>query len=189
MGRKFLDDIGYVDELAGLENDPAYGGRFTEQQETYGFDDRDTWNLHIKMVELLYERLKMYDMVNIVNTEFHTVEHGGETITIQQALDLMVDLAAEVLTSDSNEYFDALNDAEDKFFDIHWDEFDDSGDNDDSLEDDEETYSEPVPATPFQWTKEGYWFFKRKHAIEMDAYWAEKELWDVWAKVHMYFWW
>lgn len=184
MARKFLDDIGYVDELTGLENDPAYGGRFIEQQKMYGFDDRDTWNLHIKMVELLYERLKMYDMVNIVSTEFHTVEHGGETITMQQALDLMIDLAAEVLTSDSNEYVDALNDAEDEFFGTYWDEFDIDG-----AANDDESYFESAPATPFQWTKEGYWFFKRKHAIEMDAYWAEKELWDVWAKSHMYFWW
>lgn len=186
MSRKFLDDIGYVDELAGIENDGAYGGRFAKQQKIYGFDDRDTWNLHITMVKLLYERLKMYDKVNIVDTSFHTIEHNNQVLTMQDVLELMVDLAEEVLTSDSNEYVEALNEEEDEFFTNTQIETLDAGTD---FSTDDESYSEPVPAPPFQSTKEGYWFFKRHRAIEMDAYWAEQELWQLWSKSHMYFWW
>ena len=176
-GRKFLDDIGYVDELQGLENDPGYS-RLREQQETYGFDDRDTWNLNTTMVTLLYERLKMYDEVNIVDTSFHTVEHNGVVLTMQQALELMVELAEEVLTHGISEYDQALAREEEEYWELE-------GASDFFEEAEDGLFSLSPPA----WNKQSYWFYKRRKAIEDDAFYAEKELWELWSKSFLYFWW
>lgn len=175
MSRKFLDDIGYVDELAKLEHDPAYKGRFAEQQKVYGFDDRDTWNLFTTMTALLYERLKMYGMVTIVDMDFPATEHRGKMLTMQEALDLMVDLAEEVLTCDSREYVERLHTDEDAFYE--------------SLEEPDGRLAGFEGVSPWEWTKETYWFFRRFQAVEEDAYLAEKELWELWAKTHEFFSW
>ena len=178
--RKFLDDIGYIDDLQELDNDPRYA-RLREQKRVYGFDDRDTWNLNTTMVALLYERLKMYDEVNNVDTSFHTVKHGNATLTMQQVLDLMLELAEEVLTFDNSEYSETLFREEEAYFDLEDEQF--SPNEYGALE--EESFS----FTPLEWTQRSYWFFKRRQAIESDAFFAEKELWELWAKSFIHFWW
>ena len=181
MARKFLDDIGYVDELEGLEKDPAYADRFMEQQEVYGFDARDTWNLDVTMVKFLYERLKLYDMVNIVDTSFAAIEHHGKDLTMQQALDLMLELAEEVLTYNISDYAQALAREEEEYW-----ESEDKPDLFDYLEKDEGGLLSFSPPT---WEAQAYWFYKRREAVEDDALWAEKELWELWSKSFLYFWW
>lgn len=58
----------YLEETNGnypskQSKDDKRQDRWKKQRETYGFDDRDTWNLDITMVELLYERLRMFEEV------------------------------------------------------------------------------------------------------------------------------
>lgn len=47
--------------------------RWRKLKKRYGFDDRETWNFHQTLFEFLYTRLKMYDRVNIIDTEHDMV--------------------------------------------------------------------------------------------------------------------
>lgn len=98
MGRKYLEDIGYnvnEDDVAPKERRDLWG----KQSKEYGFDVRDTWNLDHTMLVLLYERLKMFNEVNIIDTEYHTVSYQGKELTLQQVMDKMIKKAEQVLTN------------------------------------------------------------------------------------------
>ena len=58
-GHHYFDKLNYVPFCLDVES----CGRnkfWKEQRKKYGFDSRQIWNLDTTMVELLYERLKMY---------------------------------------------------------------------------------------------------------------------------------
>ena len=63
--RKFLDDIGVdphygTDDLSEYKEDRDI---WTGEHLKYGFDSRDVWAVNDTMVALLYERLKMFEIV------------------------------------------------------------------------------------------------------------------------------
>lgn len=103
MGNKkryYLENIGYTRFQDNMEDDKR-NGEWAKQREKYGFDDRETWNLDSTMAELLYERLKMFDEVNIVDTGFHKVEFRGKEYTQQEAMDFLMLLLERRLTEDN----------------------------------------------------------------------------------------
>ena len=173
--RKYLDDIGYIDELEKLD-EKDYGGRWEKQLDVFGFDDRDTWNLNNTMLALLYERLKMFQSVSNINMDFHIVEHRGEKITQREALDLMCERAEEALTRESNPYVTKLLEDEEKLFGR--DEEGESSDDDIS-----------IFRTLLGENKVQYWYHKRWIAVENDAMHAADEVWELWSKTHCLFWW
>lgn len=105
MGHKFLDDIGF-DLDWGTDGDKR-NSIWAEQREKYGVDERDTWNLDITMMALLYERLMLYKKVanEIIDLEFHEieVEYNGEsnTLTLLDWIDRLLEMLEHYLTSNT----------------------------------------------------------------------------------------
>lgn len=92
----------YLEEIVNIENTP-YGfsqntGRdemWEQQKQEYGFDERETWSMDYTFVCWLYERLSMYDKVNIVNTEAVTIDNN----TFQQHIDKLIELCKTMITT------------------------------------------------------------------------------------------
>ena len=107
--RKYLDDIGVYarpenswGESKWTDTDDRKA-RWKEQQETYGFDDRETYSLDTTFYMWLYERVMMYKEVasEIVNLED---EHrkftlNGEEYTQLAYINLLIDKLKFVLSS------------------------------------------------------------------------------------------
>lgn len=99
MGHKYIEDI------INIERSP-YGfcgeqdrrqTQWKEQKSIYGFDERETWSLDYTFFCWLYERLKMYKNINIVDTSFHKVEYKGQTLTQQECMDKIIDYCERIL--------------------------------------------------------------------------------------------
>lgn len=93
QNRKYLEDIGV--ELTNIpENwcppDDERHPKWEKQRDLYGFDERDTWSLDYTIALLLYERLAMYNEVNIIDTTVRTFDYNGETLTMQDCIDRML---------------------------------------------------------------------------------------------------
>ena len=73
---------------------------FAEQKETYGVDPRECWNLDHTFIIWLYNRLKIYDRDNIIDTNYRRIEINGKTLTIQGWIDNMISLCEEMLLDD-----------------------------------------------------------------------------------------
>lgn len=105
----------YIEEIMNIEDTP-YGwaehtGRdemWAEQRKEYGFDERETWSLDYTFIYWLYERLKMYNKVNCINTDFHKFKVNGVEMTQQECIDAMIDKCKKLITnrliSDENAY-------------------------------------------------------------------------------------
>ena len=91
---KYLDDLGLKQDEYGTnftKNDDGRKTEWEQQREIYGFDERETWNMGTTFIEWLYSHLKMYDEVNIVNTNYHTFKFQGKTYTQQELMDLIME--------------------------------------------------------------------------------------------------
>lgn len=66
--------------------------QWKKERKKYGFDERETWSMNFTMITLLYERLKMYDEVNIVNTDYHKITIDEIERTQQWWMDELVQL-------------------------------------------------------------------------------------------------
>lgn len=55
--RKYLDELGVTGHGHDVSAIDPRQCRWQTQRRTYGFDERDTWDLSRTMVELLYERV------------------------------------------------------------------------------------------------------------------------------------
>ena len=96
----------YIEEIMDIEESP-YGwskntGRdemWADQRKEYGFDERETWSLDTTFIYWLYERLRMFNEVNCINTEFHTFEINGKKLTQQECIDIISKLR---FNNDSN---------------------------------------------------------------------------------------
>ena len=88
MKRKFIDELGikYRDTPQGwLSNDNDKRiSQWQKQREEWGFDEREVWDLRYAFALWLYERLKVYDEENIIDTSFHKFKYNGETLTFQR---------------------------------------------------------------------------------------------------------
>lgn len=103
MKRKFIDNLNIrsVRDVCNDSNDDRMG-TWIQENNDYGFDSRETWNLDIVMVELLYERLKNYLDVSIVDLEFHTYDVDGVLLTQKQVIDKIIENCEIVLVSNHN---------------------------------------------------------------------------------------
>ena len=90
---KYLEDLGlkqteYATNFTG-DDDPREED-WKKERETYGFDQRETWNLDHQFVEWLYSHLKMYDEVNCVDTSYHKFQIGEKELTQQECMDYIL---------------------------------------------------------------------------------------------------
>ena len=105
MKRKYIDELGieYVETPQGWNTD-IKDRRFSDwmkQREEWGFDERETWDLTYAFELWLYERLKVYDEVNIVDTrsKSHQFKYKGKILDFQDCINRMVE-GLEIKLSD-----------------------------------------------------------------------------------------
>jgi len=109
--RAYLDGLGSDYEPAeswGFQDgaDPARRQRaWVAQRARYGFDGRETWSLRTTMMELLYERLKMYlDLADsVINLDHYQFIFEGVAFTQRECIVLLIALAEDALHPDREE--------------------------------------------------------------------------------------
>lgn len=96
----------YIEEIVDIEDTPYGWSKHTgrdkmweEQRNKYGFDERETWSLDVTFIYWLYERLRMYDEVNGIDTTFHKFNINGEKYTQQECIDIMIDKCKTLITN------------------------------------------------------------------------------------------
>ena len=104
---KALDDVGVkrTEQYTNWFEDVNPCGREEEwkkQRETYGIDERSTWNWSDDFMDYMYIHLEMFNRVNCVafDSEHETIEFEGKKITIQQAMDEILDWMKNVYYPD-----------------------------------------------------------------------------------------
>lgn len=103
---KYLKDLGLRKE----DIPSGWGGRFFrrikwfKQRLKYGFDDRETYSLNSTFNLWLYQRLMMYNEINIVDTTFHKYTFEGKEITFQECIDKMLEGLKIALVINEFEY-------------------------------------------------------------------------------------
>lgn len=117
MGRKYLEGIGVTPTNQITDNsDDEREERWAKDTKVFGFDDRDTWNLDSTMLELLYERVRMYvEVSEIVNHEATTLIVDGVKRPLSWVIDEILRLSKEALTFDQtipDEGFETLEEYE-----------------------------------------------------------------------------
>ena len=97
---KYLDDLGLKIENYGTnfcEDDDSRSMKWDKEREEYGFDERETWNLDRTFIEWIYTRVKMYQEINGVDTNFYRFVYNGEELTQEQMMDRILCLAQDIL--------------------------------------------------------------------------------------------
>ena len=104
---KALDDVEVkrAEQYTNWFEDVNPCGREEEwkkQRETYGIDERSTWNWSDDFMDYMYIHLEMFNRVNCVafDSEYETIEFEGKKITIQQAMDEILDWMKNVYYPD-----------------------------------------------------------------------------------------
>ena len=109
-GRKYLNDLGRSGTV-DVEPEDGRHEDWTEEREVYGFDERDTWGLDYTMVELLYERLKMFMKYAdpVINLEHHKFNIYGVEYNQKELIEELISLCEELI---KDEFIDFKKDAE-----------------------------------------------------------------------------
>lgn len=101
MKRKYLDDIGVTDRPDQWSSKSHKRNRkWKKERSIYGFDERETWSLDYTFYCWLYERLRMFLEVNIIDLDAVTFLYKGETLTLQQCIDRMLEGLKIAITDD-----------------------------------------------------------------------------------------
>ena len=105
--RKFLDDLGVTKRPETMLPADKRQAQWQQERDTYGFDERETWNLQYSFYLWLYERLKMYLLTAGVNIDLshHIFEYEGASYTQQQMIDMMIE-RLEFYCSDKYQSYD-----------------------------------------------------------------------------------
>lgn len=101
--RQYLEELDYNSIEKQTKNDSRrQKKRWKKERKKYGFDQRDTWNMDTTMIELLYERIRMYLEVTIVDLDYHKILINGTEGTLRYWLHVLLVLCAEFLTEDED---------------------------------------------------------------------------------------
>ncbi len=95
---KYLDDLGldffeYGVNWTRKETKKKWRRAWRKQRETYGFDDRETYDMTRIFGEWLYSHLMMYrwKASKVIDLTYHKIEFEGNTYTQIEALDRMIE--------------------------------------------------------------------------------------------------
>ena len=102
MGRKYLDDIGYTNRHDTWNPDDTRQNQWAREREIYGFDERETWSLDHAFACWLYERLKMYVEINVVDLNYHKFDVDGEILTQIQVIESILSLLESAFKASEN---------------------------------------------------------------------------------------
>ena len=82
---KALEDLGVKPE------DCYTNWMIDGEKEEYGIDERYTWNWSDDFMDYMYIHLEMFNRVNIVAFDKEFVEFDGQTVSVQQAMDTILE--------------------------------------------------------------------------------------------------
>jgi len=107
-GHKYLDEINSPLTLHSLQKDDERHEVFQWQIQKYGFASCDLWSLDYTMLQLLYERLKMfkkdYDKY-AVEDEYSLITIGKKTKQLGEWIDEILTLSKDLLRDEGKNYF------------------------------------------------------------------------------------
>lgn len=89
MKHKYLEELGF-DPLYETKKDKR-NKKWAKERKKYGFDSRETWNMDITFLAWLYEHLRMYQDVSIVDLTFHKFDYNGEIISLEDAINKILE--------------------------------------------------------------------------------------------------
>lgn len=94
---KALEDLGVKPEdcytnwmVDGEKEDKRYNDWLKEKEE-YGLDERHTWNWSDDFMDYVYIHLEMFNRVNMVAFDREFIEFDGQTMSVQQAMDIILE--------------------------------------------------------------------------------------------------
>lgn len=105
MGRKFLKELGVKPIEEVTEQDDPRRVKWGREREEYGFDSRQTWVLDTTMIELLYERILLFEELSILDRSEKVVEVDGVEILFPDVVKEIVTLCEKILTTDCEESY------------------------------------------------------------------------------------
>ena len=105
--RKFLDDVGVTKRPETMLPADKRQAQWQSERDTYGFDERETWDLQFTFFLWLYERLKMYVFAASPNIDLnhHRFVYNETSYTQQQMIDMMLE-RLEFYFSDKYQRYD-----------------------------------------------------------------------------------
>lgn len=100
--RKYLDELDSEGTWNMTNPTDERNALWEKQQEEYGFDERDTWNLDHTMLELLYERIKMFiEVSETMNHDLNKVTVDGEELPFPEVVDNLLELCETVIRNNN----------------------------------------------------------------------------------------
>jgi len=152
--------------------------KYFTQRHTRGFDDRETWNLNTTMIKNLYERVKKYQELSIVDTDATYITIDGKSQSLTYWLNIIVSNCEEILIQSSYE-----KNLDDLLLDMPKDYVLVKGGNEEFYE-----LTDEKDRT-FKEEKMSYWVDGRLQALEYDKSACEKEVWEIWSVISPHVWW
>ena len=81
-------------------DDEIRNQKWEKEQEQYGFDERETWDLCFTFFCWLYEHLKRYKEVNCVDLTCKIIEINNKKKTLEEWIDIMINNAESLILVD-----------------------------------------------------------------------------------------
>lgn len=113
----------YLEEIEGLNETPYNYSENTGrnnywrlQREEYGFDERETWSMDTTFFCWLYERLRMYQDIDFIDTEYHKFNVGEKELTQKECIEKMIKNSKRILIM--NNFEEDYNVLKDETLDI-----------------------------------------------------------------------
>ena len=94
---KALEDLGvkpedcYTNWMIDGEKEDKHYNDWLKEKEEYGIDERYTWNWSDDFMDYVYIHLEMFNRVNIVAFDREFIELDGQTMSVQQAIDIILE--------------------------------------------------------------------------------------------------
>lgn len=88
--RKYLNDIGVTNIPETWNPNDERQQDWKKERETYGFDERETWNLDYTFFLWLYERAKMFLEIAGIDLNCHKFDFNSKEYTQKEMIELML---------------------------------------------------------------------------------------------------
>ena len=94
---KALEDLGvkpedcYTNWMVDGEKEDKHYNDWLKEKEEYGIDERYTWNWSDDFMDYVYIHLEMFNRVNMVAFDREFIEFDGQTMSVQQAMDIILE--------------------------------------------------------------------------------------------------
>lgn len=175
--RPIISEENYKDKLKAAQEYSQRYMKFFVQRHSRGFDDSETWNLDKAMIKNLYDRVKKYQELTIVNTDVDIITVNGKEESLTYWLNIIVSNCEEILIESPYEKKLEKLDSDLPSYILQKDV------NNESYNFVKEKYESKEEE------KLSYWVEKRLVALSYDKIHCEKEVWEIWSCISRHVWW